>query len=71
MWVVFPIMLITISLSFNEHGDINSFVDSIFKIVEEDSEWDKRSHSAREYSVNNLSLELIAKKTIEIYNNIP
>ncbi len=54
----------------HENGDIKSFVDSIFKIADEDSEWDKRSHSAREYSANNLSIEHIAKKTIEIYKNI-
>ena len=54
----------------HENGDISSFVDSIFKIVDEDTAWEKRSNCAREYSVNNLSLELISEKTMEIYKNI-
>jgi len=54
----------------HEVGDVDSFVESIFTIIDDKRKREERSISARNYTTDNLSLEIIFNKTLAIYNNL-
>ena len=54
----------------HETGDVDSFVESIFKIIEDEDCHYMMSKSARNYAENNLSFNKIVNQTLNTYNKI-
>jgi len=53
-----------------KRGDIEGFSSSISALLENPSRLELLSRSAAEYALNNLSWDIIAKKTVELYDSV-